>query len=103
MAYVRINMIEFDTLEEFKKRASAFRENVAQIFPTAQLITAVATSDTSVLSVSIYPDKETADAALEQREKHFAAVMPKDIISLEGEMTQFHLNSIPEINLANIA
>ena len=46
MAYVRINMIEFDTLEEFKKRASAFRENVAQIFPTAQLITAVATSDT---------------------------------------------------------
>ena len=103
MAYVRINMIEFDTLEEFKKRASAFRENVAQVFPTAQLITAVATSDASVLSVLIYPDKETADAALEQREKHFAAVMPKDIISLEGEMTQFHLNSMPEINLANLA
>ena len=76
---------------------------MAQVFPTAQLITAVATSDASVLSVLIYTDKETADAALEQREKHFAAVMPKDIISLEGEMTQFHLNSIPEINLANIA
>ena len=103
MAFVRINMIKFDIPEEFKKRALAFRENMAQIFPIVQLIKAVATSDTSVLSVSIYPDKETADVALEQREKHLAAVMTKDIVSLESKMMQFHLNSMPEINLANLA
>ena len=82
MAYVRINMVEFDSPEEFKKRVKHFQKNCADIFPTAQVLAGVQTGEANVLSISIYPDKETADASLIDREKHFDAVMPKDIMYL---------------------
>ena len=97
MAYVRINMVEFDSPEEFKKRVEHFQKNCADIFPTAQVLAGVQTGEANVLSISIYPDKETADASLIDREKHFDAVMPKDIMYLEGELSNFHLAEMPTV------
>ena len=97
MAYVRINMVEFDSPEEFKKRVKHFQKNCAGIFSTAQVLAGVQTGEANVLSISIYPDKETADASLIDREKHFDAVMPKDIMYLEGELSNFHLAEMPTV------
>ena len=70
MAYVRINMVEFDSPEAMKENSKELNENAGKIFPELQLIAAVATSDTSALSISIYPDKGSADKAIAQRDKH---------------------------------
>jgi len=60
MAYVRINMVEFESPEAMTKNSKELNENVGMIFPEVQLIAAIATSDTSALSISIFPDKEAA-------------------------------------------
>lgn len=93
MSYVRINMLEFDSAETQKRRQAYFNKNAADIFPTAELIAGVVTDDTSVLSISIYPDKETSDQAIAARDGHFqnASGRLTNSMALEGELAVFHM------------
>jgi hypothetical protein len=54
-----------------------------------QLIAAIATSDTSALSISIYPDKDAADIAISQRDKHHEGKAVEVVMAHEGDLKAF--------------
>ena len=86
MAYVRINMVDFESPKVMEENHKALNENAGKIFPEVQLIAAIATSDTSALSILIYPKKDAADIAISQRDKHHEGKAVEVVMAHEGEL-----------------
>ena len=89
MAYVRINMVEFENPEAMKENSKELNANAGSIFPEVQLIAAIATSDRSALSISIYPNKEAADKAIAQRDAHHNGRPIEVVMAHEGDLSAF--------------
>ena len=47
MAYVRVNMVEFESAEAMQGNAKFMSENAGQIFPDIQLFASMATTEKS--------------------------------------------------------
>ena len=88
----RVNMIEFNSEAEMKEQQSWFQANGPSLFPECILLTSVQTGPISVMSISVYPDQETADASLETREKLMSTTRFKDQFNLEGEVQRLQIN-----------
>ena len=67
MSVTRINMIEFDNETVADARAAEYQKNARKQFPDADLLIAIRTSPTSAMTISVYPNEETAERALEMR------------------------------------
>ena len=91
MPYARINMFEFSTAEERDKNAVKFRNNIKSVFPEIRAFVTMETSDTVGLAISIYDDKQAADRALLQRDKHHENTGLVDIVSHEGNVKNFYV------------
>ena len=61
MAHVRINMAEVESREEMQRTIEPLQKNMKSIFSEMHLFIAVETSETSMLGVSVYDDKDAAD------------------------------------------
>ena len=70
MAYARITMTEATSAEELDAGEEAYKLIREEVFPGIQMTINVRTGPQSLLSLSVYPDKETAEATLEGRKKH---------------------------------
>ena len=69
MSIGRITMMEF-TSEEAVDEAEILYEKIrAEAFPTLELVMNIRTGPTSLMSVAVYPSKESADSNLTAREK----------------------------------
>ena len=91
MAYVRINVVEFDSEEYLKRDAEVLNSNAGDLFPELLLIAGVQTTETSSFSITIYPDKEAADNALAVRDNHMAEVKGLSLtMSHEGDLSIFY-------------
>ena len=51
-------MIDFESEAVFDKRREEYRRNARKQFPEAELLIAIKTSATSVMTISAYPDEE---------------------------------------------
>jgi hypothetical protein len=53
----------------------------------------IKTGPTTAMSVSIYPDKQSAEESLIRRDKHFktAEIQPREAWYLEGKVVQRHI------------
>ena len=51
-------MIDFESEAVFDKRREEYRRNARKQFPEAELLIAIKTSPTSVMTISAYPDEE---------------------------------------------
>ena len=91
MPYARINMFEFSTAEERDKNAVKLRNNIKSVFPEIRAFVTMETSDTAGLAISIYDDKQAADRALLQRDKHHENTGLVDIVSHEGNVKNFYV------------
>ena len=67
MSVTRINMIEFDYETVANARAAEYQNNARKQFPDADLLIAIRTSPTSAMTISVYPNEETVERALEMR------------------------------------
>ena len=67
----RVNMIEFYSEEELEEQQDWYQKNGALLFPNSLLQMGVQTGPTSIMSVSVYPDQETANQAMSTRDKLF--------------------------------
>jgi len=70
MAYARITMTEATSAEELDAGEEAYKLIREEVFPGIQMTINVRTGPQSLLSLSVYPDQETAEATLEGRKKH---------------------------------
>ena len=91
MSVTRINMIEFETEEIANERQQSYQKDARKLFPEADLLISIRTSPTSAMTISVYPDEEKAERALEIRAKRL--VSEKDISGwhMEGEISLFDL------------
>ena len=71
MSVARINMLEFETEDDLNKRAELYEKDAPTLFPNAEILLTIKTGPTTAMSVSIYPDKKSAEKALIRRDKHF--------------------------------
>ena len=86
-------IVEFNVTKQLRQKENSkeLNRNAGTIFPEVQLIAAIATSDTSALSISIYPDKQSADKAIEQRDKYHAERGNVEVVMAhEGKLNGFY-------------
>ena len=91
MPYARINMFEFSTAEDRDRNAEKLRNNIKSVFPEIRAFVTMETSETAGLAISIYDDKEAADRAILQRDKHHENAGLIDIVSHEGNVKNFYV------------
>ena len=91
----RVNMIEFNSETEMTEQQKWFQANAASLFPECILLTSVQTGPTSVMSISVYPDKKSADQAMATRDKVFKDA--RDTMSgwtLEGRVRHWSMPAL---------
>ncbi len=96
MSIGRITMMEF-TSEEAVDEAEILYEKIrAEAFPTLELVMNIRTGPTSLMSVAVYPSKESADSNLTAREKFQEKLDSslKDSFFHEGEVTYFFQSEV---------
>ena len=91
MSVTRINMIEFDNETVADALAAEYQKNARKQFPDADLLIAFRTSPTSAISISVYPNEETAERALEMRAQRMNNEKDVSGWHMEGEISLFDL------------
>ena len=91
MSVTRINMIEFDNETVADARAAEYQKNARKQFPDEDLIIAIRTSPTSAMTISVYPNEETAERALEMRAQRMDNEKDVSGWHMEGEIFLFDL------------
>ena len=91
MSVTRINMIEFDNETVADARAAEYQKNARKQFPDADLLIAFRTSPTSAITISVYPNEETAERALEMRAQRMNNEKDVSGWHMESEISLFEL------------
>ena len=93
ISIARINTLEFETEADLNKRADLYEKDAPTLFPNAEILLTIKTGPTTAMSVSIYPDKKSAEEALTRRDKHFktAKIQPREAWYIEGKVVQRHI------------
>jgi hypothetical protein len=93
MSYARINMVEFNSVEDAVVSAGDYAENAAAEFPEAEILLSVATGNESAVVISIYPDKDAFERSAAARATRMGNNQNriKDVEVLEGEVTLCHV------------
>tara|TARA_B110000116_G_scaffold242582_1_gene231921 strand:- start:370 stop:651 length:282 start_codon:yes stop_codon:yes gene_type:complete len=88
-------MVDFDHKELRDKTLKRINETADDLYPTAEMILGIASGETSCLTVSIYPDEQTATDALMDRDKYQAQIDGAEIaVAFEGALKIFHQKSL---------
>ena len=82
-------MIDFESEAVFDKRREEYRRNARKQFPEAELLIAIKTSPTSVMTISAYPDEEVDEWALEMRDQRMDTEEDLSGWHMEGEISFF--------------
>jgi len=87
MPYVRINLVEYPNPEAMQENSDSLNADASNIFPEIMLLAGIKLTDTSQMSISIYPDKEAADKAIAQRDAHQSTLDLTPVMSHEGDLS----------------
>ena len=95
MTVARISMADFDSEESADIFEERYRLVAPPALPEAHSLTMIRTGPTSVMSVALYPDIETANGTLEARKEMLEEFMDtvKDLWHMEGSVSLHHINS----------
>ena len=64
MSYLRVVMVDAKTLENRDNVLNRINTMASDIFPEIQMMMAIATGETTALSISVYEDEEAASRAV---------------------------------------
>ena len=85
----RIVSVEFNSSEDKNKTAVVFRSRLNEFSPGVELLIAVNTSETELLSIQVFPDLDTCEKAMAQNDAFTAEIganTMRDVIAYEGEV-----------------
>ena len=99
MRYAQINMAEFTSHDERKRKIGILRNDIKSVFPEIRAFVGVDLGGRSELTISVYDDMEAADRAMSNRTKHLEDKGIKDIFHHAGEVDCF---SIEEEQLGHL-
>ena len=92
MSIARINSLEFETEADLEERQAMFDNGQLAVPNIVECVISIKTSETSMLSILVYPDTETANNGLEHRKEFMLAGKIKDQWYMEGEVKNLKLN-----------
>ena len=92
MSIGRITKLEFESEEALKQAEITYDQIRDEAFPTLELVVNIKTGPTSVVSIALYPDSQSAASNLTAREKFQEALGPTLTNSSmqEGEVSYFY-------------
>ena len=95
MTVARISMAEFNSEESANIFEERYQKVAPSALPEANSLTMIRTGPTSVMSVVLYPDLETANNTLEARKDMLEEFLHtvKDRWHMEGAVSLHHVNS----------
>ena len=95
MTVARISMAEFNSEESANIFEERYQKVAPPALPEANSLTMIRTGPTSVMSVALYPDLETANNTLEARKDMLEEFLHtvKDLWHMEGAVSLHHMNS----------
>ena len=73
MSVARITTIKFKSKEAANKSIEDYSSNAPNEFPEAEQLIQVHVNDTTVMAISLYPDKEAMERAVAARSKRMGA------------------------------
>ena len=73
MSVARITTINFKSKEAANKSIEDYSSNAPNEFPEAEQLIQVHVNDTTVMAISLYPDKEAMERAVAARSKRMGA------------------------------
>ena len=76
---------------EAERSIAILRNDIKSVFPEIRSFACIETSETSTLTISIYDDKEAADRAVAQRDKHHEDKDLADLFTHEGDLRCFYV------------
>ena len=96
MSIGRITMMEFISEEAVDDAEILYEKIRAEAFPTLELVMNIRTGPTSLMSVAVYPSKESADSNLTARGKFQEKLDSslKDSFFHEGDVTYFFQSEV---------
>ena len=88
----RITKLEFESEEALKKAEITYDKIRDEAFPTLELVINIKTSPTSVVSIALYPDAQSAASNLPARENFRKSLGETltDSSMQEGEVSYFY-------------
>ena len=93
MAVGRIVIGEFQDEDEASRFAAHYADNASTIFTEAKVLLSMRTTDTSVMTISVYDDDDAADRANGLREQDISQWQLRDVTLLCGTLDLMHIKT----------
>lgn len=90
MSYLRVNMVNTESTEKRDVILDRINTKAGEMFPEIQMMLAIATGDTTAMSISIYEDEAAAGRAIAQRDHNLDSMGTKLEVAFEGELKAFY-------------
>ena len=94
MSYLRVNMVSHDSIEKRDEALSRLNTKSGEIFPEIQMLVAIATGETSNMTISIYADEAAANRAIATRDKMMKKKGTELEVAFEGDIKAFYQQQI---------
>ena len=93
MAVGRIAIGEFQDEDEASRFAANYADNASTIFTEAKVLLSMRTTNTSVMTISVYDDDDEADRANGLREQGISQWQLRDVTLLRGTLDLMHIKT----------
>ena len=94
MSYLRVNMVNHDSIEKRDEALNRLNTKSGEIFPEIQILIAIATGETSNMTISIYEDEAAANRALTTRDEMMKKKGTELEVAFEGDIKAFYQKQI---------
>ena len=92
MSYLRVVMVDAKKPENLKNILHRIDTNASEIFPEIQQMIAIATGETTGLSISVYEDEAAATRAVAQRDTAMDEDRAELEVAFEGPLAAYYYN-----------
>ena len=94
MSYLRVNMVNHDSIEKRDEALNRLNTKGGEIFPEIQILIAIATGETSNMTISIYEDEAAANRAITTRDEMMKKRRTELEVAFEGDIKAFYQKQI---------
>ena len=94
MSYLRVNMVNHDSIEKRDEALNRLNTKGGEIFPEIQIFIAIATGETSNMTISIYEDEAAANRAITTRDEMMKKRGTELEVAFEGDIKAFYQKQI---------
>ena len=94
MSYLRVNMVSHHSIEKRDEALNRLNTKSGEIFPEIEMLIAIATGETSNMTISIYEDEAAANRAIATRDEMMKKRGTELEVAFEGYIKAFYQKQV---------